>query len=368
MLRGLCDLGKLYLEMHIDFLIIGQGICGTLLSWYLQKEKQNFIVIDDNDQQSASRVAAGIINPVTGRRIVTTWMIDEVMPFAWEAYNEISIELEIIAISQKNIIDFFPNEQMREIFVERLKDNDKYLHSFPDQNHFRNHFKFDYGCGEIRPSYTVHLEDLLPAWRKKLKENDQLLEENFNIEALQASNNKIIYKNIKAEKIIYCNGIKSFDDPLFSMLPYSFNKGEALIINAPDLVATHTFKKGVFLSPLITPGLFWVGSNYIWEFQDANPTSKFRNITENFLKSWLKVPFEIVDHKAAIRPATLERRPFIGFHPAQPAIGMLNGMGTKGCSLAPYFVNQFVQHLLFDAPIHAEADLKRFEKILSRTG
>jgi glycine/D-amino acid oxidase-like deaminating enzyme len=357
----------LSLEMQIDFLIVGQGICGTFLSWYLEKEKQNFIVIDNNDPQSASRVAAGIINPVTGRRIVTTWMIDEVMPSAWEAYNEMSIELEVIAISQKNIIDFFPNEQMREIFIERLKEDDKYLNSFPDQNHFRNHFVFDFGCGEIRPSYTVHLEDLLPAWRKKLQENNQLLEEDFDIEQLQIRNNKVIYKNFEAEKIIYCDGIKSFENPLFTQLPFSFNKGEVLIIEAGDLPKTHTFKKGVFLSPMLTKGLFWVGSNYIWEYQDATPTKKFRDITQKFLKSWLKVPFEIVDHKAAIRPATLERRPFVGLHPAHPNIGILNGMGTKGCSLAPYFAKQLVQHLLFEKPIHAEADLRRFEKILSRT-
>ena len=131
--------------MHIEFLIIGQGICGTWLSWYLKKENKQFLVIDNNLNDSASRVAAGIINPVTGRRIVTTWMIDELIPFAWEAYNEIGLELEVLAISQKNIIDFFPGVQMRQAFLDRLNEGEKYLHSFPDQNHFRNHFHFDFG-------------------------------------------------------------------------------------------------------------------------------------------------------------------------------------------------------------------------------
>src|SRR5882672_3851041 len=33
---------------HVNALIIGQGICGTFLSYYLQKEGQSFLVIDDN--------------------------------------------------------------------------------------------------------------------------------------------------------------------------------------------------------------------------------------------------------------------------------------------------------------------------------
>ena len=353
--------------MHIEFLIIGQGICGTWLSWYLQKENKKFLVIDNNLPDSASRVAAGIINPVTGRRIVTTWMIDELLPFSWDAYTEIGLELEVIAISQKNIIDFFPGVQMRQAFLDRLNEGEKYLHSFPDQNHFRNHFHFDFGCGEIYPAYTVHLETLLPSWRQRLKENKQLLEEQFEHIHLRAGAQKIQYKNITAEKIIFCDGISSFENPYFNPLPFAFNKGESLIVESSTVPSTHVFKKGFFLSPLLTPGLFWVGSNYIWDFNDAGPTKEFRYLAEEFLLNWLKSPFKIIDHKAAIRPATLERRPFVGLHPTQPSIGILNGMGTKGCSMAPYFANQLVQHLLHQRPIHPEADIKRFEKILSKT-
>ena len=103
------------------YLIIGQGISGTFLSYYLQKEKKSFLVIDNNYNNSPSKIAAGIINPVTGRRLVTVWMVDEVLPFAWKAYQEIGHDLDITAISQKNIIDFFPNPFMRESFLQKIE-------------------------------------------------------------------------------------------------------------------------------------------------------------------------------------------------------------------------------------------------------
>jgi len=62
----------------------------------------------------------------------------------------------------------------------------------------------------------------------------------------------------------------------------------------------------------------------------------------------------------------LERRPFVGLHPANPKVGILNGMGTKGCSLAPYFAKQLAEQLIFDKPISAEANINRFTKILMR--
>ncbi|HZF65960.1 MAG TPA: FAD-dependent oxidoreductase, partial [Chitinophagaceae bacterium] len=80
----------------------------------------------------------------------------------------------------------------------------------------------------------------------------------------------------------------------------------------------------------------------------------------------LKVPYKIVDHKAALRPSTLERRPFVGFHPQHPSVGILNGMGTKGSSLAPFFAHQLVQNICFGSPITDEANVQRFSRILSK--
>ena len=108
--------------METEYLIIGQGISGTFLSYYLKKENKSFLVIDNNYSNSPSKIAAGIINPVTGRRLVTVWMVDEVLPFAWKAYQEIGHDLDITAISQKSIIDFFPNPFMREGFLQKNRN------------------------------------------------------------------------------------------------------------------------------------------------------------------------------------------------------------------------------------------------------
>lgn len=353
--------------MQIDYLVIGQGISGTFLSYFLKKEKKSFLVIDNNYSNSPSKIAAGIINPVTGRRLVTVWMVDEILPFAWKAYQEIGHDLDITAISQKSIIDFFPNPFMRESFLQKIETGDKYVHSYPEQNHFNNFFNYDLGCGEIRPVYTAHLETLLPAWRQQLQKENNLLEENFEIEYLKTDADKIQYKDITARKIIFCDGTSSFDSQFFKQLPFAPNKGEALVARIPGLTADHIYKKGLMIVPMAEKDFFWIGASYIWDFDNADPTSLFRETTEQSLKQWLRIPFKIVEHRSGLRPATLERRPFVGFHPVHSSIGILNGMGTKGCSLAPFFARQLTDHLLYEEPIAKDADVKRFSKVLARS-
>src|SRR5438046_7032667 len=53
---------------QVDYLIIGQGLSGTWLSWFLARENRSFLIIDKNEPITPSKVSSGVINPVTGRR------------------------------------------------------------------------------------------------------------------------------------------------------------------------------------------------------------------------------------------------------------------------------------------------------------
>ena len=75
----------------------------------------------------------------------------------------------------------------------------------------------------------------------------------------------------------------------------------------------------------------------------------------------LKVPFEITNQQAGIRPTVNDRRPLIGLHPEHPQLAVFNGMGTKGVMLAPFFADQFANFLESATPIDKEVDIARFK-------
>lgn len=351
--------------MYFDIIIVGQGITGTFLSYYLQKNNLSFIIIDESKSNTASKAAAGIINPITGRRIVKTWMIDELMNFAKNSYKEIEKGLNINCFTETKIIDFFPTPQMRNAFLKRFEEDPEYLKLPSNENDQRGNLNYDFGYGEIEPVFLININELLAAFRKKLLNENFLIEEHFEIDELKVSENKIQYRDISAGKIIFCGGIESFSNQFFKNLPFAPNKGEALIAEIKEFSSNYIFKKGINIVPW-KENLFWIGSSYQWEFNDDKPTESFRKQTESILRNWIKTDFKIIEHFASVRPATLERRPFVGFHPIYKNVGILNGMGTKGCSLAPFFANQLVEHIANSSPLNADANINRFDKILSR--
>lgn len=351
--------------MNVDYIIVGQGISGTFLSWDLLKAGKTVVVIDENKPFTASKVASGVINPITGRRLVRTWEIEKLMPFAVNAYAEWGKELNVSLIQQCNILDFHPTPQMVLAFAERQPIEKEYLRIPENADQWKEYFNYDFSIGEIDPCWLVDINILLSKWQEQLQQKEILLEEAFHWEDCTISNDHITYKNITAQKIIFCEGVAGFDNPYFNLLPYARNKGQAIIVNIPDLPRTNIFKQGINIVPW-KEGLFWIGSTYEWEFLDTHPSPDFRKKAEDQLRCWLKLPFKTVDHIASERPANMERRPFVGLHPVTASVGVFNGMGTKGCSLIPYFSEEFASHLVQGTPVNPQVDVQRFSKILSR--
>jgi len=348
-----------------EVLIVGQGLSGTWLSWWLYKAGVPFTIIDQPNPDGASMRAAGLINPVTGRRMVTTWMIDELMPFASRAYLAIGNFLSETFIIETSVIDFFPSVQMLQAFKKRFGEDPVYLTPGEKIEKYSAWFSYEFGWGSIGPCYLVTVDKLLTSWRASLKKNGFIIESVFDFSKFQKRTNGIEYSDIRARYIVFCDGKSSTQNPYFEKLPFALNKGEALLVEIKGLPENLVFKKGLSLVPY-REDIFWLGSSYEWEFADDLPSQIFRKNAESWLNHFSKLPYTVIEHFAAIRPATLERRPFVGFHPIHPQIGILNGMGTKGCSLAPYFAKQLVDKITGAGSIDPLADISRFEKVLGR--
>lgn len=345
--------------MQVDLLIVGQGLCGSWLSHESLKAGLNICVIDNIQPNSPSRISAGIINPITGRRHVEAWLADELLPFAETAYQAVGQRLGTQLIRRLSLIDFFPSQQMRDSFQERIRQQGKYVFDASIEETTRFPFHQPYGSGRIDPVYLVDIPAFLEGTRKILMETDSIRTEKFDSSFMKLPDDTVRYMDIEATSIVFCDGVSDLSQSYFPNLPYAPNKGEVLILDIPDLPTDHLYKQGLMLAPL-SNGYWWCGSSYQWSFDHPHPTPAFRAKTEVTLRQWLKSPFTVVDHLAGVRPATLERRPFVGFHPTNRRVGIFNGMGTKGCSLAPYFAHQLIEHWSTSAPIHPEASIHRF--------
>lgn len=352
----------------VDYIVLGQGIAGTFMSYELIKAGYTVMVIDLPKTNSASKIASGVINPVTGRRVVQTWKIDAILPFASLAYNSISTFLDIPSVLENvSLLDLHASEQMKDAFDKRIKEGTSaYVHNVPDTDPWRTYFDFDFGISKIEPVVLIDLMSLLPAYRQYLRRQNILREHYFDWNYLQIKENghEVGYDDgrlqVRARQLICCEGVGVQQNPFFRGLPFRFNKGEALLVSIPGLPRGHIYKFKYSLVPFGQSDLFWVGSTYEWTFNDDAPSGNFKKQVEAELARRLKMPFNIKTALSGIRPATEHRRPFVGAHPRYPAIGLLNGLGSKGCSLAPFFASQWISFLKQQLPFDPEVKMDKF--------
>lgn len=339
-----------------DYLIIGQGIAGTLLSWHLLQAGKDIVVIDEAQPHTASRIAAGIINPVSGRRFEIAWEYDRVYPFAQQTYRALEAALHTEIFVERDIWTVFPSAQMQQAFDAKTH-NSGYIQAAVE-NRYADVLLQEHSAAIIKGA-NVQMQNLIPAYRKYLLKRECLYENAFDFTQLQLKEDHVVYRGIAARRIIFCEGPGIAQNPYFSFIPFLPNKGEALQIKVPGFLTTDIIKKTIMLVPQ-APEHFWVGSTFEWDYPHLEPTAIKRELLEQGLQQLLKVPYEVVGQLSAVRPSTTDRRPVAGLHPQYPLLGVFNGMGTKGCSLAPLTAWQLVQQLEKQVEMPAEIQIKRF--------
>ncbi|MDD5271482.1 MAG: FAD-dependent oxidoreductase, partial [Methylovulum sp.] len=108
--------------MPIDFLIIGQGLAGSLLAWELMQRGCSVRVVD-NGQENASQVAAGLINPVTGMRFVKSAEIDALLPIAKRCYQQLGAFFQTDFYIEKPMLRILRTPAEYQHAQKRLKDS-----------------------------------------------------------------------------------------------------------------------------------------------------------------------------------------------------------------------------------------------------
>lgn len=345
------------------YLIVGQGIAGTLLSYRLLQAGEDFIVIDKKADTTASQIAGALINPVTGKRIVKSWLIEELSEASNKIYTELEALLQIPIISEVKIHRYFINPEDVQFYKERadLPELKPYLCPLPKDE--KTPFFNERGGISISKAYKIDSKSLILKYRAYLEKLGKIHFSNFDYKKLQIKESGVEYESIQAENIIFCEGAAAVQNPYFNYVPFNLNKGERMLISMPDLPKDIVYKKGLFIYHL-EAGKYYYGSANSWKFEDDSPSEKVREDFLEKIKKMCDLPFEILEHKGGIKPSIRDRRPVLGVHPNFTNIFIFNGMGTKGFSLAPYFSKMMLEFILEGKALNKEANIQRFEKFL----
>ncbi len=348
-----------------DYLLLGQGIAGSVLSFVLLQQGKNVLVIDENPEFTASKVAAGLYNPIVFKRIVKSWKVDEVLPYANSLYSEMEVVFKRKIHQKREIVKLFSSLEEKSFWEDKSTHSQlsNYLSKEINENFYPNKINNPFACSFVKQSGNVDAVLMLQLMKEYLLKINAYREEKFDFKELLIGENGVEWKGIRAKKIIFCEGYKTLQNPYFNWLPFVLTKGEVLIIRMENFDTEKVINKGVFILPLGN-NLFKVGATYEWKELTEAPSIEGKNELLEKLRRVIRVQFEVISHLAGIRPTVIDRRPIIGLHPKHSQLGIFNGMGTKAVLLAPYFAREYAGFLAGTNGLEQDVDCSRFESYL----
>ena len=351
----------------IDTLIIGQGLAGSLLAWELRERGERILVLDDGHQSASSTAAAGLLNPVTGQRLVKTAGVDECLPVARACYRALEEVLGCSLLTEKPMWRLFLNDRELEAWERRSTDpgysaylGERLAPAFLQP-------PFIAPLGGFTQELTGYLDTnmLLDGIRELLWRSGQYRLQHIDYTALQLEEGGVHYAGITCSRVIFCEGYKAQHNPWFDWLPFQPAKGEILSLEIEASLPDAIINAGKWLMPRGGKD-YRLGATYEREQLNEQPTEAGRNELLEALPKFLDpVPaYRVSDHRAGVRPNTLDKQPFVGLHPQWPRLGIFNGFGSKGSLLIPWHAKRFVESLHGENMLPPEANIKRYESRL----
>lgn len=347
--------------MNYDFILVGHGLAGSILGHTLSEKGYKIIIIDQPKDNSASRVAAGLMNPLAGKRFAKSWLADTLVPFATAFYRQLESQCGRQLFYQKPILKLFSSAEEQNNWMGKSAgmaygDFIKAVHTrLPDSAEIHQ----ELGGIEIDKGGYVDVPLLLDTLRQCRQEKGEIISDAFRPEALRIQEDGLAYQDMQARHIIFCEGYQGARNPYFNWLPFSLNKGEVLEVEVALQQQGYIYNKGVYVVG-VSQDRWRVGATYNWRQVTEEVTAEGRKELERKLQDLLKKPFRVVAQRAGIRPAVRDRRPLLGRHPALPQVSIFNGMGSKGVMMVPYLAHHFALYLSGAQELMPEVNILRY--------
>ncbi len=349
----------------IDYIIVGQGLAGSCMALQFLSENKTVAVFDQPLLNHSSAVAAGLLNPITGKMLAKTWLADTLFPYLRTFYQESENRLKKKFFFPMPVYRPFgsveeQNEWMGRSTHPSMKE---YIVKIYLTSIFGDQVYDPVGGVLIRHGGYVDVTAFVEAVRSWLKASDSYCNEKFEESEIREHETGISYRQLTAKKIIYCRGVEDMKSRYFSSLPIKPLKGETLTIRMPGM--ERIYNRGVYIVPGSQENEFKVGATYDFDLTpEITPSARIE--LETKLKELIRLPYEITHQNWGIRPTTSDRRPLLGPHWRSKDIVIFNGLGTKGVSLAPFFSQQLVMWLAGKGEIMPEVNIERFKSLYSK--
>lgn len=342
------------------YLIVGQGLAGTLLAFSLLEKGEEVLIADDYKHASASQVAAGMWNPVTFKRLAASWLAKEMLEEMNVTFRKLEDKLQTNFFHVLPVARIFNSIQDVNFWDEKSDHPEvgKYLSTRTNKS-VQENFNAPFGNSEVNDCGWLNVPLFREAALNYFTQHENFIDEAVNENEVEYIGSKVLWKGRTFDRIILCNGVGVNKWKGLEHLDLIPNHGQVLDLKIENLELDAIVNFGQFLLPFGNKK-FRLGATYNWNEVPDEPTEDAKELLISELKLRLDKNIVVESHKTGFRPTTRDRRPIVGFQKDNELLGVFGGLGSKGVLLAPYFAKLFASVLTEGGNIPKEVSAFRF--------
>ncbi len=343
-------------------LIAGQGLAGTAIAWHLWDRGIPFVIVDRDEPLTSSKIAAGLITPITGMRWSLSPDFDALLREAIGFYRQRQRLLGQRFLFTRPNVRLFTQDKHIALWQRRTSEPQiqPYIHSHPSEPLVSPAlFANDLGGAQIRHAGYLDTATYLAASRAFFQQHGCWQQGEIEVQDIALYRDHIDWRGITFSHLIHCTGWQAMHSPWFDWVPFQPARGTILTIAADVQHERRIINHGLWIVPR-NDGTLRAGSSYELRFKDphtADPSALAALMTK--LQQALRVPFTLLETQTAVRPCVMGQHTLIGTHPAHPRLAFFNGLGSKGTLRAPHYARRLIEHLATGTAIPNDMDVQR---------
>ena len=331
---------------HVDAVIIGQGLAGTALAWELLRRGQRIAVIDPGQDGTCSKIAAGLVTPLTGARATLSWRWGEMWAAANYHYTSVEHAVDRQFWHVQDSVRLYASAEQRADFEQRFPAWPEIrVRSAEARPDLPPGISAPFGAFSMGPAARLETPVYLQASRNYFQQHAILIEAHYDWNGTPSD------YGLAARHVVSCEGGAVRAHGHFKRLNLHPARGAILAILAEGLDLPYVLHADAWLVPMGgRPGAYLLGATYERERGQATDAAAARRQLETRLRRFMRAPFEVLAGYSGVRPASYDKKPLLGRHSDHANLWVMNGLGSKGALLGPWCA-----HALADAMLDGRA-------------
>lgn len=340
----------------LDCVIVGQGLAGSWMATVLAKRGWKIRVYDDGSQNAASRVASGMMTPLTGKRLVPTWRLDPLLGVAKAAYRAQERELGCALLDCRPSLRIFSSEDQAQRWEKRAQDPSlaPYLgERFAPGTRVQG-IELPFGGCKLLEGARVDVRTWVNAIRDSLAKEGAYVQRRVELTAIAKQGDHWLVEGERCKRVVFCLGYRAMEHQLTRRLPFKPARGDLIEVVAPTVSESLHLQVGVSLTALGDKKAL-VGGNYDWRDIHGGPNQGQAQTLVTKMQEIIGEPLSVQGHRCGVRPIVEGRVPVLGELEGQRGAYLLNGLASKGTMWAPWMA----QHLcdVMDGKVKVDPEL-----------